>query len=242
MEFRGVLHVHSTYSDGELTLAELRALGERNGLSFICLAEHDEQLSPERRQEFMNECHARSDEQFRFVPGFEVQQGDAHVLILGGIVRILAHPHRNSFTLPSCEGVEVWNSQYDGKRFPRWAALRWFRTVVRAHPELHAFGGIDLHRASHLGGPSTIVDIPSLTEDHILSALQGGRYRTVGVGCTLDARGTIVSPAPAAVFFGSMVAVWLTASAHVISKIARRVRLYDLPFVRRGREWLRSHF
>lgn len=124
-EVKGIIHCHSTYSyDAKLTLHELKELCQRNGVSFVCMTEHTDELTPERAEEFIKECDALSDSTFLFIPGFEVpylikgSHDHAHVLMIGtrtyheqyaptievlkhwttdALFVILAHPVRNQF-------------------------------------------------------------------------------------------------------------------------------------------------
>lgn len=243
MEFSGIIHVHSTYSyDGEVSLAELRALCERDGIRFVCLAEHIEGLSEERKQVFINECRERSDSAFLFIPGFEVPHTNTHILKLGDALEVIAHPHRSGFSFFPCSGVEVWNSQYDGKRFPRWAALRWFRKLLRAHPELHAYAGVDLHRRSHLKGPRVVIDADALTEEHVLDAMRAGHYRLVSDACEIDSRGRILRPSSIAVFFGSMFDICRIRFVRFMSSIVKHLGLYRFSWFRHMRERIRTKF
>jgi predicted metal-dependent phosphoesterase TrpH len=125
MEVKGIIHCHSTYSyDARLTLRELKEVCQKNGVSFVCMTEHTDELTRERAEEFVRECEALSDSSFLFIPGFEVPYppkgtGDhAHVLMIGtrtyheqyaptievlkhwtndASFVILAHPVRNQF-------------------------------------------------------------------------------------------------------------------------------------------------
>ncbi len=73
MELRGILHSHSTYSyDAKLTLRELRELCIKNGVQFVCMTEHVDEMTDEDAQKFVGECESLSNEKFRFIPGFEV--------------------------------------------------------------------------------------------------------------------------------------------------------------------------
>ena len=124
-EVKGIIHCHSTYSyDAKLSLAELKDLCQKNGVSFVCMTEHTDELTKERAVEFIKECEVLSDNSFLFIPGFEVPysiQGSrqhAHVLMIGtrtyheqyaptievlkhwtkdASFVILAHPVRNQF-------------------------------------------------------------------------------------------------------------------------------------------------
>ncbi len=126
MEIKGILHCHSTYSyDAKLSLSELKELLQKNGVRFVCMTEHTDELTKERATEFIAECERLSDDSFLCIPGFEVpylsagQGGEhAHILMIGtrtfhevyaptiDILKhwtadasfvVLAHPVRNQF-------------------------------------------------------------------------------------------------------------------------------------------------
>jgi hypothetical protein len=73
MELKGILHAHSKYSyDAKLTLSEIKALCLRNNVRFVCMTEHVDELTEVEAHAFVAECEKLSDEQFLFIPGFEV--------------------------------------------------------------------------------------------------------------------------------------------------------------------------
>lgn len=73
MELKGIIHCHSTYSyDAKLSLVELKELCQKNGVKFVCMTEHTDELTHERAMEFIEECKKLSDNNFLFIPGFEV--------------------------------------------------------------------------------------------------------------------------------------------------------------------------
>lgn len=203
MTYRGLLHVHSTYSyDGKLSLVELKHRLQAAGLAFAAMTEHTDQLTTEVAQRFVAECRALSDSTFVFLPGFEVPYGRAHLLHLGAtdfkvpVARnedelllwraaaplvILAHPVRNRWRLDATlrgliDGVEVWNQQYDGKRVPRPRSLSLLRSLRRQSTLLGTVG-VDFHRPEHLGAPYTTVTCKNLSEAHLLDALIEGSYQ-----------------------------------------------------------------
>ncbi len=127
MELRGIIHCHSTYSyDGKLSLSELKTLCLERGVQFVCMTEHVDEMTPESAQAFVKECEVLSDEEFCFIPGFEVAylprgaKDHAHVLMVGmreflgtyapssdvlekwmskASFVVLAHPVRNNFVV-----------------------------------------------------------------------------------------------------------------------------------------------
>jgi hypothetical protein len=203
MEITGVMHVHSTYSyDGKESLSSLREFFLARGVRFCFSTEHADEMTKEKASAFIAECEALSDEQFVFIPGFEVPYKDAHILMLGSrtflaqkadasilarwssesALCVLAHPVRNTFTLDaamkeSIDGVEIWNQQYEGKRVPRPRSVKLLRALQEKHPDLKATGGLDLHRKDHFGAPLFFVKIPALSEADVVQALFDGAYR-----------------------------------------------------------------
>src|SRR5581483_1306566 len=135
--FKGVLHAHSNYSDGEFTLPELRNIFMAEGCSFLCITDHAEYFDPESIQSYVHECESLSDEKFRIVPGLEYRcEREMHILgycatrlndstnpeqIIRHIdsqqaISVIAHPRNDFFdwietfqALP--QGIETWNSK-----------------------------------------------------------------------------------------------------------------------------------
>src|SRR5690242_4627635 len=136
---KGAMHVHSTYSDGEFTLPELKAAFVSSGCAFACVSDHAEAFNNSQHGKYLDECIALSDRDFTFVPGLEVTcENGMHILAYGllenissgkpeavigeingrGAVSVIAHPKTSTFesitgfgTLPC--GVETWNTKYD---------------------------------------------------------------------------------------------------------------------------------
>jgi predicted metal-dependent phosphoesterase TrpH len=69
--YKGVIHAHSTYSDGEYTLTELRDVFVASGCTFVCMTDHAEYFDVEKVRSYRAECERLSDDQFVFVPGLE---------------------------------------------------------------------------------------------------------------------------------------------------------------------------
>lgn len=203
MEVKGILHCHSNYSyDADLTLGELKRLCIKQGLSFVCLTEHTDEMTEGDFVDFLEECDRLTDESFCFVPGFEVPYKQAHILMVGqrnfhmryakdlqslqmwtkdAPFVVLAHPVRNKFEvedglLEQIDAVEVWNQQYEGKLVPRTRSLELYRTLKILKPELIATGGVDLHRKEHMGTPTITLDISTLTENNIIEKLKTGAF------------------------------------------------------------------
>lgn len=182
------------------------------------MAEHTDELDTRSAEQFIEDCRSLSDSSFLFIPGFEVPYLGTHVLALGaqtfqsgtseevlqrwqreGAQLVLAHPHRNNFRVDSflknqLNGVEIWNSQYDGVHVPRSRARRLFNDLQREG--LFAFASIDLHRDSHVHGPRLVVDIPELQEAEVTDAIKRGAFTISRGNLTLNATGVVVTGTP----------------------------------------------
>lgn len=199
MQIRGVCHVHSKYShDGEISLAELKEYFKQKGFCFILLTEHLHDISGEKIGQIINDCRSLSDDEFIIVPGLELDDNNKHFLIIGidgsqnsteelikrsspNKIVIWAHPFfigrpgDKEFLVYSIDGLEIWNSVYDGKKFPRWQSLKLLEKL-RHKKKIYGFGGIDLHRFSHAGGPFLSLEAQNFSQDDILKNLKAGNY------------------------------------------------------------------
>ncbi|HEY9232817.1 MAG TPA: PHP domain-containing protein, partial [Blastocatellia bacterium] len=87
---KGAIHVHSTYSDGEFTLAELREVYAALGCRFVLMTDHAEDFDAARLTDYVAECERLSDEHFRFIAGLEFNC-DRRMHVLGfGVTRLVA--------------------------------------------------------------------------------------------------------------------------------------------------------
>ncbi len=195
-----VLHVHSTYSDGEYSLAELRALFERAGKRAVCLADHADYFDPARVEQYVAECTQYSDDTLRLIPGLEFGCDDhmhivgygvtaltersdpasviAHIHAHGGI-SVIAHPRDDHF--PRIEalgqlplGIEAWNTKYDGRYAPRPQTFALIDRLRARSPELAAFYGLDLHWRTQFKGLEIMLGAASNSRADVLAALRRG--------------------------------------------------------------------
>lgn len=199
---KGAIHIHSTYSDGEFTLRELREIFIHAGCAFACLTDHAEAFDAEKLQAYLRDCDWLSDDHFRFVAGleYECQQGThilgygvtsvlttqdpqeviGHVENLGG-VSVLAHPKETALSwferfavLP--HGIEVWNSKYDGRYAPRPDTFRFLYRLQERKPQMQAFYGQDLHWKKQFRGLFSVLRCGAPVREEILGALARGDY------------------------------------------------------------------
>jgi hypothetical protein len=221
---KGVLHFHSTYSDGEFTLAELRELFIAAGCRFGCITDHADWFDQTRLSAYRRECEQLSDERFRFIPGLEYTCVDRmHVLgygvtaliasedpeevirsiaTLGGLA-VVAHPKDTAFAAierfdPLPDGIEVWNTKYDGRYAPRPATFQLLARVRARKPRVNAFYGQDLHWKRQYRGLFTVLESDRADRTGVLDTLRAGRYHAVKAGLQLPSNGVLAPPVLAA--------------------------------------------
>lgn len=199
---KAALHVHSTYSDGEFTLAELKKIFSDDGCSIICMTDHAESFDDAKLSEYVHECAVLSDSKFLFVCGLEYacerrmhilgygvtelartqdpQQVIRHIEEHAGLA-VIAHPADAMFpwiegfdALPV--GIETWNSKYDGRYAPRPATFDLLQRLRERRPEMFAFFGQDLHWKRQFRGLFTQLECDALRRDVVLYHLRSGRY------------------------------------------------------------------
>jgi hypothetical protein len=205
----GALHLHSTYSDGEFTLPELREVLRSAGCRFACVTDHADYFDEVLLQRYVDECLTLSDEGFRFIPGLEypceqrlhiVGYGATkltassdpcevieHIESAGGIA-VVAHPQDALFDWIASldrvpQGLEVWNSKYDGRYAPRASTFDLLRRLHERRPDCRAFYGQDLHWRKQYRGLMTEVRCEDNSPSSVLPALAAGAF--VGVKETL---------------------------------------------------------
>ena len=82
MLINGVVHVHTSYSrDGKLSLHELKEKCRNEGIKFVFISDHAEDLDPFQYDILKQECEELSSELLCFVPGLEFDCLDGlHIL------------------------------------------------------------------------------------------------------------------------------------------------------------------
>ena len=215
--FKGAIHLHSVYSDGEFTLEELREALIAAGCSFACMTDHAEYFDQRKTRNYIAECASLSDNDFRFIPGFEYScyermhvlglgvtevvrtrnpQEVIRLIALGGGVSIIAHPKNEFFTwietfneLPN--GIETWNSKYDGRFAPRVATFKLLERLQRRKPGMRAYYGLDLHSRIQYRGLLNLTRCRSNSRGEILGAFAHGDYQGVKDDLTLPSDGRL---------------------------------------------------
>ncbi|MFT5037365.1 MAG: hypothetical protein ACI9VM_000945 [Candidatus Azotimanducaceae bacterium] len=254
MDYKGVVHMHSTYSyDAKVSLPDLKQLLVSEGISFACMTEHTNEMTPESAAAFVTECRSLSDESFVFVPGFEVPYKDPkvfHVLMIGATefissfaqeaelrawaevssLVVIAHPVRNKFFLDDTlkeviDGVEIWNQQYDGARVPRIQSYRLLESLREEKPKLLATGALDFHRVEHLTYPRYDMTLQELTEEAIITALKKGDCTFGNSNHSISPKGTWSGAGKLSVRMTSFLSTQIIYLSKRISKILAKLGL-----------------
>src|SRR5207237_9283524 len=170
---KGVLHVHSVFSDGEESLDRLVETLRLAGMSFVAVSDNAEVFDDRRMDDYVRICEALSAQSFIVIPGLEFARhgGDIHILGYGitrrlrftnmeelvdgiheaGGIAVLAHPPLGSINLigpvrGKLDGVEVWNGRYDGTRASRADSFQFLRRIRSLYTHDADYFVIVLHK------------------------------------------------------------------------------------------------
>lgn len=196
-EYRGVIHIHTSYCDGDIRLEPLRESLKKQGFSFAIPTAHVEILT--NREQYVKECRRLSDNSFLFIPGYERQMPFllmVHILTLGEneSVRILAHPETiegpiSPNVLAQIDGIEVWNLRYDKDR-PSKKNIRLLQNLKKQNYPLFAIAGGDLHHEQKVPF-SVVIKLEKLTEDEILRKIKRQEFNIVSPNIVISPSGEI---------------------------------------------------
>lgn len=214
--FKGIIHVHSTYSyDGRHSISEIAAFARERGFAFVGMSEHSDTLDSEKVIRLREECQEHSTLECLIIPGIEFTCVDnLHLIGLGvqqyspsqnpveinkfiqqeGGIAIIAHPKRYQYQiaddlLSTVNGIEVWNAGYDGRFVPNDQSLTLLKSVRTLQDTPLAFGGQDLHKInSHHRQVYLNVCCDRLSSDAVLSSLRNGNFTISNGYVTLQAK------------------------------------------------------
>jgi hypothetical protein len=203
--YRGDCHLHSWYSDGRRTPAEIGVLARAAGLDFVNTSEHN-----------THAAHAHwadvAGDDLLVLLGEEVTTRNGHVLALGtdpgtfvdwryrardhrfgrfarhirraGGLVVPAHPHATcigcgwKFGFGEADAVEVWNGPYtpdDEVALAAWDTML-VASVREGRDWLPAVGNSDAHRDPDVVGlPQTVVLADDLTRQAVQEGIRAGR-------------------------------------------------------------------
>ncbi|MFC9911456.1 CehA/McbA family metallohydrolase [Streptomyces sp. NPDC127197] len=203
--YRGDCHLHSWYSDGRRTPAEIAALARAAGLDFINTSEHNTHAS------HAHWADAAGDDLLVLL-GEEVTTRNGHVVALGvepgtfidwryrardnrygrfarqirraGGLVVPAHPHATcigcnwKFGFGEADAVEVWNGPWtpdDEMSLADWDSML-VSSVRNGHDWIPAMGNSDAHRDPDVvGRPQTVVLADDLTREAVQDGIRAGR-------------------------------------------------------------------
>ncbi|MGA7402976.1 MAG: hypothetical protein WCC99_16935 [Candidatus Sulfotelmatobacter sp.] len=216
---KAAFHVHSTYSDGEFTLAELKRIFSETGCSVVGISDHADSFDQTKLDEYIKECAALSDDTFLFLCSLEYTcEEQMHILGYGAtaltqtkepqeVIRhiqehqglaVIAHPKDSMFpgiedfaVLP--DGIEVWNSKYDGRYAPRPSTFELLRRLRTRRSGMRAFYGQDLHWKKQFRGIFIELQCDRLDRGEILKTLTAGSYFGVKADLRLPSSGELTS-------------------------------------------------
>lgn len=216
---KGVLHVHSRFSDGDELLDRLVDAFRISGMQFAAVSDHAEVFDDRRMDEYVQLCEALSNDTFLVIPGLEfaLKGGTIHILGYGirkrvrfstmealvdgihdaGGIAVLAHPPVGSINLigsikTKLDGIEVWNGRYDGTVAPRAESFQLLRRLRSMNSKTAAFCGVDLHQIAQMRKPIYMeVDSDHLAENTILQAMRASRFTLRGSSTVIPATGNL---------------------------------------------------
>jgi predicted metal-dependent phosphoesterase TrpH len=214
---RGVLHVHSIFSDGEESLERVVEMLDAAGMSFIAASDHAEVFDERRMQEYVALCDSLSSARFLVIPGLEfaLKGGSIHILGYGieqrvrassmeqlvdgiheaGGIAVLAHPPAGSINMiapvkAKLDGIEVWNGRYDGTVTPRARSFQLLRHVRVSNTKASAYCGIDLHKRTQVRKPLYVqLETKELERARIIDALRSGDFTLHGGNVVIPSSG-----------------------------------------------------
>jgi predicted metal-dependent phosphoesterase TrpH len=216
---RGVLHVHSQFSDGEESLERIVQTFKDAGMAFIAVSDHAEVFDEQRMQEYVAICDSLSSNNFLVIPGLEfaLKGGSIHILGYGitkrvrassmeqlvsgihegGGIAVLAHPPVGSINMigtikGELDGIEVWNGRYDGTVAPRAESFQLLRRVRMSNLKAVAYCGVDFHKIGQARKPVYVeVESNALERREILNLLRAGRFTLHGSNMAIPSSGKL---------------------------------------------------
>jgi hypothetical protein len=92
------------------------------------------------------------------------------------------------------DGIETWNSKYDGRYAPRVATFQLLERLRRRKPEMRAYYAADLHWRRQYRGLFNLARCRSNSREEILGAFARGDYQGVKDDLALPSDGRLPAP------------------------------------------------
>jgi hypothetical protein len=217
-DIAGAIHMHSDYShDGVDSLESLREACVARGIRWVGLTDHAEDFETDVFAEYSAHCASLSDELVSFIPGLEYRFAGfrgIHLFAIGvnewicprtpdefflqtnevGAFTVLAHPIICRYAPPQIvldhvDGIEVWNTRYNGRYLADPDAISLYKTVRQKRPAVVGTVGLDQHDSAIDGGVRTLVSADDLGDP--VAALKAGRFRSSGRNTGFDSTPTL---------------------------------------------------
>jgi hypothetical protein len=199
---KGAFHLHSTFSrDGEVSLTDIKRMFMEDRFDFVAIAEHQHDMDLAAFDALVSECRRLSDPGFLLIPGIEFNCYRNHILGIGieaycpsvagdDVVpwikghkgfAVWAHPKKNEYRLPrhvvdALDGMEIWNSKFDGKYAPRAEVVLYYRERLAHRPYLRPFCSVDFHFRSQFRHVPMYCEVNHLSTEQVLASLRAGTY------------------------------------------------------------------
>jgi hypothetical protein len=106
-------------------------------------------------------------------------------------VAIVAHPVKYHYQIPSdllsmVDGIEIWNTSYDGRFVPNVHSLNLVRKFKKDGRPILGFGGQDLHEIRNHCCVEIRMPIEKLTQEAVLHSLKKGDFKITNSYLTLS--------------------------------------------------------
>lgn len=203
--YKGIIHAHSTFSHDATD--ELEVWAEtltREGLNFVFLTEHVEDLTQSTFTEYVEACRLNSTEHRLIIPGleytFEADDSRIEVLLFGrdayvdanclrqlwehkdryNIITALPHPGKfdriSTEVLQQVDLVEVWNLRFDGGYFFSRSNFLLYEKLKNER-DVFAICGVDYHVPGDRLDLLIMVEknLP-FSEENLINALRSGAF------------------------------------------------------------------
>ena len=193
-------HVHSVHSDGKLTLAELVAMGKKNGLDGIVSTDHNTTSA-------LREWGKVQDSAFIVLNGMESTYTQGHWNVINmdpdhwvdfrvhmndveSFKKVLAHAHfkqgitianhpfaiRFMYDATLMDGIEVWNGKWNANTEK---SLELWHNLLCAGKKSIATAATDFHNSKSLGSPCSAIWGDQMSSKSLIDHIRNGNLYLV---------------------------------------------------------------